>query len=35
LHEHVSPATPEVLAFLGAVKARFPELEVERFLVRA
>lgn len=33
LHEHVSPATPEVLAFLGAVKAWFPGLEVERFLV--
>lgn len=34
LHEHVSPATPEVLAFLRAVKARFPGLEMERFLVR-
>jgi hypothetical protein len=34
LHEHVSPATPEVLAFLDVVKARFPGLETGRFLVR-
>jgi len=34
LHEHVSPATPEVMAFLEVVKARFPRLETRRFLVR-
>jgi hypothetical protein len=34
LHEHVSPATPEVMAFLEVVKARFPGLEVGRFLVQ-
>lgn len=34
LHEHVSPATPEVMAFLEIVKARFPGLETGRFLVR-
>lgn len=34
LHEHVSPATPEVLAFLEVVKARFPGLETGRFLVQ-
>jgi len=34
LHEHVSPATPEVMAFLEVVKARFPGLETGRFLVR-
>lgn len=30
LHEHVSPVTPEVMAFLTVVKARFPGLETER-----
>ena len=34
LHEHVSPGTPEVMAFLEVVKARFPGLETGRFLVR-
>lgn len=34
LHEYVSPATQDVLAFLDVVKARFPGLETERFLVR-
>ncbi len=34
LHEQVSPATPEVVAFLEIVKARFPGVEVGRFLVR-
>ena len=34
LHEHVSPVTPDVLAFLEVVKERFPGLETERFLVR-
>ena len=34
LHEHVSPATREVMAFLEVVKARFPGLETGRFLVR-
>lgn len=33
LHEHVSPATPEVMAFLEVVKARFPGLEMGQFLV--
>lgn len=35
LVEHVVPITDEVLAFIDAVKGRFPELEAERFLVAA
>lgn len=34
LHEQVSPATPEVVAFLEIVKAQFPGLETGRLLVR-
>ena len=34
LHEQVSLATPEVVAFLEVVKARFPGLETGRFLVK-
>lgn len=33
--EHVVPATPEVMAFLGKLKSRFPNLELERFLISA
>lgn len=32
LYEHVVPLTPEVAKFLAVVKARFPGLEVHRFL---
>jgi hypothetical protein len=32
LHEHVSPVTPEVMAFLTVVKARFAGLETERLV---
>lgn len=35
LVEHVVPLTDEVLAFIGAVKVRFPEMEADRFLVPA
>ena len=34
LYEHLVPPVPEVLAFLEVVKARFPSLEIERFLVQ-
>lgn len=33
--EHLVPATNEVVAFLEKMKARFPGLEVERFLIQA
>lgn len=33
LYEHVTPGTPEVLAFLAVVKHRFPGLEVEKLFV--
>lgn len=33
--EHLVPATEEVVAFLEKVEARFPGLEVERFLIQA
>lgn len=34
LHEHIAPATPEVMDFLAVVKKRFPGFEMERVLVR-
>ena len=33
LYEHVTPGTPEVLAFLAVVKHRFPGLEVAKLFV--
>lgn len=32
--EHLVPATDEVIAFLDKMKVRFPDLEIERFVIR-